>query len=138
MLLILKNADYRQNRCRIQNAIIEEYISEYELVFTELFDGLPQEEFFVLRVVGGSMYPKLLDNDKVLVQRTSSVNSGTFPVVFYNGGKATEKRVEYVQGCDYVDLIPINPNYLPRRIRGLNLQTCRVVGKVIKFLRDVI
>ena len=84
------------------------------------------------------MHPKLLDNDKVLVQRTSSVNSGTFAVVFYNGGKATEKRVEYVQGCDYVDLIPINPNYLPRRIRGLNLQTCRVVGKVIKFFRDVI
>ena len=36
-------------------AAIEEHTGEYELVPTELFGGLPEEEFFVLRVVGDSM-----------------------------------------------------------------------------------
>lgn len=119
-------------------AAVEEHTGEYELVPTELFGGLPEEEFFVLRVVGDSMYPKLLDGDKVLVQRTSSVDSGTIAVVLYDSEEATVKRVEYVQGCDYVDLIPINPNYPPRRIQGVDLQECRILGKVIKLFRDVI
>ena len=37
-------------------AAVEEHTGEYELVPTELFGGLPEEEFFVLRVVGDSRY----------------------------------------------------------------------------------
>ena len=98
--------------------------------------GHKKEDFFVLRVKGNSMYPKLIDGDNILCQRCSSVDSGDTAVVLYDGNEATVKQVRYKQGEDWLELIPVNPEYETKRIEGLDLEQCRVLGKVVKIIRD--
>lgn len=101
-----------------------------------LLHGLPPDEVIVTRVSGNSMYPRLLDGDAIIVHRQSSVDSGDVAVVVYNGEDATVKIVRYENGCDWMDLVPANPEYMTRRIQGADLQECHVVGKVIGLIRD--
>ncbi len=96
-----------------------------------------KDDYFVLRVTGNSMFPRLLDGDKILCKRTNSVDSGSLAVIIYNGDDATVKRVNYVQGEDWLDLVPFNPEYETRRIEGRDLEQCHVVGKVVKLIRDL-
>ena len=83
------------------------------------------------------MHPKLLDGDKILCKRTTSVDSGSLAVILYNGDEATIKRVNYVPGEDWLELIPSNPEYTTKRIEGTDLEQCRVIGKVVKLIRDL-
>ena len=99
--------------------------------------GGDKEDYFVLRVSGNSMYPRILEGDRILCKRCSSVDSGSFAVVLYDGECATVKKVNYVHGEDWLELIPINPDYEPKRIEGADLQQCRILGKVIKLIRDL-
>lgn len=118
-------------------AAIESYTGEDEHIPTSFMKGYSLKDFFLLRVRGHSMYPQFLEGDKVLVLRCSSVDSGTIAVIMYNGEDATLKKVIYEQGEEWLDLIAINPEYAPRRIKGADLAQCRVLGKVIKLIRDV-
>lgn len=113
----------------------EEFTGEYLEIPREILARYSRDELYVLTVKGDSMYPELLDGDKVLVYRVDSVDSGTVAVVLYNGDAATVKRVEYEQGKDYVDLIPRNPEYKTKRIEGSDLEQCRILGKVIYLFR---
>ncbi len=101
-----------------------------------LLHGLPPDEVIVTRVAGNSMYPRLLDGDAIIVHRQPSVDSGDVAVVVYNGEDATVKIVRYENGCDWMDLVPANPEYMTRRIEGDALRDCHVVGKVIGLIRD--
>lgn len=101
-----------------------------------LLHGCPPDEIIVTRVSGNSMYPKMLDGDAIIVHRQSSVDSGDVAVVVYNGEDATVKIVRYENGCDWMDLVPANPEYMTRRIQGADLRDCHVVGKVIGLIRD--
>lgn len=83
------------------------------------------------------MYPKILDGDLVLVQRCSSVDSGSIAVIMYNGDEATVKKVKYVSGEDWFEMIPFNPEYQTKRIEGSEIKDCRVLGKVVKLIRNV-
>ena len=94
-------------------------------------------EYFTLQVKGDSMYPRLLDGDVVLVKRTTSVDSGQTAVVMYDGEDATVKRVNYVSGEDWLELVPINPEYKTRRIEGADLELCRVLGEVVALQRTL-
>lgn len=116
---------------------VEEYTGETEYIPTELLRGLPKEDYFVLEVKGDSMYPKLLDGDRVLVQRTDSVDSGSIAIVLYDGDEATIKKVVYENGCDWIDLIPLNSKYQPKRISGTDLEQCRILGKVVNLTRKI-
>ena len=116
---------------------VEEYTGEQEYIPTELLRGLPKEDYFVLEVKGDSMYPKLLDGDRVLVQRTDSVDSGSIAIVLYDGDEATIKKVVYENGCDWIDLIPLNSKYQPKRISGTDLEQCRILGKVVNLTRKI-
>lgn len=102
-----------------------------------MISGGHKDEYFVLQVTGSSMYPRILDGDKILCKRTDSVDSGTLAVIIYNGDDATVKRVNYVHGEDWLELIPFNPEYETRRIEGKDLEQCRVIGKVVKLIRDL-
>lgn len=101
-----------------------------------MLNGRPKEDFFMLRVNGDSMYPTLVDGDSILVQRCTSVDSGTLSVVLYNGDEASVKKVNYASGEDWMELIPINPEYKTKRIEGSDLEQCRVLGKVVKLIRE--
>ena len=102
-----------------------------------MIKGGSKEDYFVLRVQGNSMYPRILEGDRILCKRCSSVDSGDFAVVLYDGECATVKKVHYVNGEDWLELIPINPEYTTKRIEGSDLEQCRILGKVVKLIRDL-
>ena len=61
------------------------------------------------------MYPLYMDGDKVLILKQSTLNrSGEIGAILYNGDNATLKKVEYVEGEDWMKLVPVNPEYPPK------------------------
>ena len=102
-----------------------------------MISGGNKDDYFVLRVSGNSMYPKLLEGDTILCKRCDGVDSGDLAVILYNGDEATVKKVNYVTGQNWLELIPINPEYPTKRIEGTDLEQCRVLGKVVKLIRDL-
>ncbi len=102
-----------------------------------MISGGHKSDYFVLQIKGNSMFPRLLDGDKILCKRTDSVDNGTLAVIIYNGDDATVKKVNFVSGEDWLELIPFNPEYETRRIEGRDLEQCRVIGKVVKLIRDL-
>ena len=96
------------------------------------------EDFFLATVSGDSMYPQFQDGDEILCLRCSDMGiSGRIGIMLLGGDEATVKRIDYTPGEDWIDLIPINPEFKPRRIEGVDLEQCRVVGRVIKVIRTV-
>lgn len=115
----------------------EEYLGETG-VYAKALHGYSPDECFILRVNGNSMYPDYVNGDLVAIHKQSSVDSGTVAVVLYNGNEATLKKVKYVQGEDWLDLIPRNPEYQTKRIEGSDLEQCRILGKVLSLVyRDL-
>ena len=102
----------------------------------EFLHRQPKEEYFVLRVRGNSMYPRIMDGDQILCRRCSTVEDGAVAVVLYNGDEATLKRVHFEFGKPWVELQPFNPEFAPLRIEGQDLDRMRILGRVIKSLRD--
>lgn len=115
----------------------EEELGEVEILEMALH-GYAAEDCFILKVKGNSMYPDYLPGDLVAIHRQSSVDSGQIAVVLYNGDEATLKKVKYVQGEDWLELIPRNPEYQTKRIEGEDLNQCRVLGKALSLIyRDL-
>jgi repressor LexA len=104
---------------------------------SSMISGEHKDDYFVLQVKGNSMYPRLLDGDKILCKRMNSVDSGSLAVVLYDGEDATVKRVNYVVGEEWLELVPYNPEYETKRIEGADLEICRILGKVVKLIRDL-
>lgn len=100
--------------------------------------GRSRDEFFVLSVKGDSMYPQYMDGDKVLILKQSTMNrSGEIGAIIYDGDMATLKKIEYVDGEDWVKLIPINPEYAPKTIRNEDLEQCHVLGIPRLLIREI-
>lgn len=100
--------------------------------------GHSLNDYFVLRVHGDSMYPIYQDGDKVLVLKQSTLNaSGDVGVILYDDELATLKKVEYVQGEDWLKLIPLNPTYKPELIEGERVAHCRVIGIPRLLIREI-
>ena len=116
---------------------VVEYTEETIPVPSEYVKG-EEDSYFVISVSGKSMWPKILPGDKVLCKKTSSVDSGSTAVILYNGN-TTLKVVQYEPSGDYFDMIPANPEYETVRIskEEINAQSCRVLGQVIKLIRDI-
>lgn len=116
---------------------VEEYTGDFIDVPSDIMRGHTKKDFFVLEVQGDSMSPKLLDGDRVLVERCDSVDSGTIVVLLYNGSESTVKQVRYVAGEDWLELVPVNPDYPVKRIEGPDLERCRVLGKIVYLFRKM-
>ena len=100
--------------------------------------GRSRDDFFVLSVKGDSMYPQYMDGDKVLILKQSTMNrSGEIGAIIYDGDMATLKKIEYVDGEDWVKLIPINPEYTPKTIRNEALEQCHVLGIPRLLVREI-
>lgn len=96
------------------------------------------EDFFVASVDGNSMYPHFHDGDEILCLRCSDMGySGRVGIIVFGNDEATLKRIDYHPGEDWIDLVPVNPEYQTKRIEGADLEQCRVVGRVIKVIRTV-
>ena len=100
--------------------------------------GRSKSDYMVLTVKGDSMYPLYLEGDKVLVLKQSTLNhSGEIGLIRYDGENATLKKVEFVNGEDWMKLVPINPQYPPRTIEGADLELCEVIGIPRLLVRDI-
>lgn len=120
------------------NGVEEIGSGDYQEIPRGILKGRKEEDFIVFRVEGDSMFPKFLDGDHVLVLKTPSVNSGDVAIVCYeNFQNGTIKKVLYEPGCDYLDLIPLNPKYAPIRIQGEKLEGTRVIGQVVYLFRKI-
>ena len=102
----------------------------------EFLRGQQRDDFFLLRVRGNSMYPRVLEGDLVLCRRCDTVEDGAVAVVLYNGDEATLKKVHYELGKNWVELQPCNPEYAPMRVTGADLDNLRILGRVVKSIRD--
>ena len=123
-------------RAGYDGEIIKDWNDEKDSVPLSMLHGYPPEECCLLIVKGDSMYPKILDGDKIIIHTQPSVDSGDTAVVIYNGNEGTVKKVKYVTGEDWVELIPANPEYPVKRIEGEGLTECIVFGKVIGLYRS--
>ena len=100
--------------------------------------GRSPDDYFAMRVVGDSMYPDYQNGDILLILRQSILNrSGEVAVILYGGEDATLKKIEFVQGEDWMKLLPINPQYPPRMISGANLEQCRILGIPKVLIRNI-
>ena len=116
---------------------VEDWSGETVDVPVSYLRGRNKSEFFVLKVKGDSMYPLYHEGDKVLILKQSTLNrSGDIGAVMYEGECATLKKVEYVMGEDWMRLIPLNPNYIPKTIEGVDLENCRVLGIPFVLIRE--
>lgn len=116
---------------------VEDFTGEYQEIPLSILKGHTIQDFMVLRVSGDSMYPQFYEGDRVLVERKDFVDNGDIAVVLYNGNEATIKQVRYIKGEDWLELVPRNTSYAPRRIEGSDLQNCRILGKVVYLFRKI-
>ena len=97
--------------------------------------GHDPEDCFIIRVKGDSMYPLFCDGDVVLARRADALDySGEIGLV-QDGETATIKKVEY--GSGWIRLVPINPVYAPRTIRGQDLEQVRIIGIPMVMVRQL-
>ncbi len=100
--------------------------------------GRSKDEFFVLKVKGDSMYPTYQDGDKVLVLKQTTLNySGQVGVILYDDEYASLKKVEFKMGEDWLRMVPINPSYPIKKIDGVELEHCRILGIPKLLIRDI-
>ena len=99
--------------------------------------GRKAEDFCAMRVRGDSMYPAFQNGDIVLVLRQSTMNhSGEIGVISYGDDEMTIKRINYVDGEDWLKRVPLNPAYPPRRIEGVDLESCHIIGIPQVLIRE--
>jgi repressor LexA len=122
-------------KCGYGAAPVEDYSDDYEQIPADMLNGYRPSDCKVVRVTGDSMYPRIMEGDKVLVHIQDDVESGEVALILYsNGEAATLKKV--IKHPDAIELVPANPEYTTKRISGKELLECRIYGRVIKLIRD--
>ncbi len=99
--------------------------------------GRPMEDYFVIRIVGNSMYPHYQNGDYVLVLKQPTVERSGDVAVLLCGEEGTIKKVEFQKGSDSITLIPMNPEYPPHVITGIELEQCRIIGVPRLLIRNI-
>ena len=116
---------------------VEDWSGETVEIPTVYLKGRKKEDYFVLSVKGDSMYPDYKDGDRVLILRQSTLNhSGEIGAIVYDD-YATLKRIESVNGEDWLKMIPINPQYPPKKVEGAELEQCKVLGIPKLLIREI-
>ena len=99
--------------------------------------GRKPEEFCAMRVRGDSMFPSFQDGDIVLVLKQATMNhSGEIGVISYGNDEMTIKRINYAEGENWLELVPLNPSYPPKRIEGVDLESCHIIGIPRVLIRE--
>ena len=121
-------------RAGYDGSAIEDCEDKVEVIPKHLLKGYNADDCRVFIAKGNSMYPIILDGDRLIVHVQPTVDNGEVAVVIYNGDEGTVKKVR--RGKNYFDMIPINPEYQTRHIEGPDLEQCHIFGKVISLWRD--
>ena len=95
-----------------------------------------KKDFFVLEVHGNSMYPLYQEKDIVLILKQNYIDhNGDVGAVIYDGECATLRRIDVSD--DMVRLSPINPEYLPKELRGADLEMYHILGVPKMLIREI-
>lgn len=114
---------------------IEEWIGDKIEVPRSFLKGDNEEDYFVLKVIGNSMYPLYIEGDKVLIKKQNAVDyNGQVAVAIYDDC-GTIKKIEYKK--DSVSLVPINPQYQPETFKGADCERIRILGIPKLLVRDI-
>ena len=88
----------------------------------------------VMEVVGDSMYPELEEGDNILVDESQKLISSNGVYVMGLDDSIQVKRVQSQPGL--VILLSANRNYPPVSLQGDEIDTLRVIGKVLWSSRE--
>ena len=107
-----------------------ENIVDYEEIDTAM---AATGEFFGLRIKGGSMEPRIKENDVVIVRKQDDADTGDTAVILVNGDSATVKRIK--KEPSGISLIPNNPAYDTKfySAADINSLPVRIIGKVVEL-----
>ena len=98
------------------------------LDWLEVSKSIAKEATFATFIDGDSMEPKIHDDDLVLVQETTSLDSGEIGIFFLND-EIFCKKFQYNQFTKEITLKSINPKYKPKEIN--NDDEFRIIGRVV-------
>ena len=120
---------------RVQAGIPMDAIEEI-LDYEEITENMAaQGEYFGLVVRGDSMFPKMVEDDIVIVRKQSDCDSGDVAVVLVNGNEATVKKIKKTPVG--LTLIPLNPNYeyISYTADDVERLPVKIIGKVVELRR---
>lgn len=121
-----------------EHIALEDWSGDTVDIPVKYLHGRPKSDYMILTVKGDSMYPLYLEGDKVMVLKQSTLNrSGDIGLIRYDSENATLKKVEYENGEDWLRLVPLNPQYPPRTIEGVDLEQCEVIGVPRLLIREI-
>ncbi|WZU00657.1 helix-turn-helix domain-containing protein [Erysipelothrix sp. D19-032] len=108
---------------------IEDIVDYEEIPQAMAYGG----EFYGLKIKGDSMSPRILNDDVVIVEKQSHIDSGDIAIVMVNGFDATCKKVLIKENG--IMLQPLNPEfetvfYTPEQIEALPVS---IIGKVVEL-----
>lgn len=94
-----------------------------------------QGDYFGLVVRGDSMFPKMVEDDVVIVRKQSDCDSGDIAVVLVNGNDATVKKIKKTPMG--LTLVPLNPNYeyISYTADDVERLPVKIIGKVVELRR---
>ena len=94
-------------------------------------------EFFALQISGDSMSPYIMNNDRVIVRRQETAESGDIVVALINNHDGVCK--EYKPISDGIMLISHNQSYAPLVFTHseIDSEPVRILGKVIEIRRPL-
>lgn len=107
---------------------IEDIIDQEEISLDMAAHG----EYIALKVKGGSMEPRIMDGDIVIIRLQETVENNEIAAVFVNGDTVTLKRVK--KENDGVWLIPTNSAYSPMYYSKKECAELpvRILGKLVE------
>ena len=95
------------------------------------------ENTICIKVSGNSMYPKIENGDIIVVHKQTSVDSGQIGVFLIDDEEGVVKRANYNYGEDWLELLSINPEYMPRRFEGAEVERVKTLGLVKQVIKNI-
>jgi repressor LexA len=91
------------------------------------------EDYFYLKVVGNSMAPHINEGDLALIRIQPTAESGDLVVALIDEEEGTIKKLLKKSGT--IVLQAFNPEHPPRIFTGREMNSVRIVGKVVQTVR---
>ena len=114
------------------------YDTHDAILIPEAWIGLrPTEEYFALHIHGDSMYPKYCEKDDVLCFFDSNLTKSGAVYVIHKHGETFLRKLEFPTDKEWIDLVPLNPEYTTKHFEGSDLKQIRIIGRVIKLIRAI-
>ncbi|MBF0400392.1 MAG: helix-turn-helix domain-containing protein [Magnetococcales bacterium] len=115
--------------CHVDNEFADDFIAFREDFIQDL--DLDRKKVAVIRVRGDSMHPTLSSGDLILIDRRDCVEFSDDAIYVFNlEGEVFVKRIQRV-GRGQIEILSDNPRYKSRVPGEHELETLRIIGRVV-------